>query len=127
MSALLHFGIQPGRDPLGRHPRVDTPLGRHRDEMATTEDGTHPTGMHSCVKCNIAYIVCNFLYNCDHFFVTVRILSFSYFIYCSKIWSPRKEISYSIDEAKLNGALGILSTVINLRNDINLLIFHCFY
>ena len=34
-----------GRHPLGRH----TPLGRHLHPVtATSVDGTHPTGMHSC-------------------------------------------------------------------------------
>ena len=33
-----------GRYPLGRHPRADTP--RH---TATAADGTHPTGIHSCL------------------------------------------------------------------------------
>ena len=35
----------PGQTPLGSDilPRVDTP------EMATEADGTHPTGLHSCV------------------------------------------------------------------------------
>ena len=51
-----------GRHPLGRHPlSADTsPLGRHPpsrhppwadtppQQMATTAEGTHPTGMHSC-------------------------------------------------------------------------------
>ena len=49
----------PGRHPLGRHapPWADTPLppGRHPSgqpspgQTATAADGTHPTGMHSCL------------------------------------------------------------------------------
>ena len=61
----------PGRHPPGRHPQADTllgrhppgrrPLGRHSSGQTTppadtpppqadpTADGTHPTGMHSCI------------------------------------------------------------------------------
>ena len=43
--------MPPGQTPLGRHPGADTPLGRHPppQEAATAADGTHPTGMHSCI------------------------------------------------------------------------------
>ena len=40
--------------PMGRHPWADTSLGRHPlgrpppHQTATSADGTHPTGMHSC-------------------------------------------------------------------------------
>ena len=56
-SASVHAGIHPrvdtplGRHPPGRHPPwVDTPppLG----QTATAADGTHPTGMHSCIYRN---------------------------------------------------------------------------
>ena len=54
----------PGRQPPlppGRHPLADTPPSRHTlgnhprqisppPEMATAADGTHPTGMQSCLK-----------------------------------------------------------------------------
>ena len=44
----------PGRalsgTPPGQTTWADTPLGRHPPpEMATAADGTHPTGMHSCI------------------------------------------------------------------------------
>ena len=40
--------------PLGRHPQADTPLGRPPGrhpppETVIAADGTHPTGMHSCI------------------------------------------------------------------------------
>ena len=45
-----------GYTPLGRHPPADTapvqtpPCPVHAGtHMATAADGTHPTGMHSCV------------------------------------------------------------------------------
>ena len=56
----------PGRQPLSHHPRQTPPRGRHPQadrqttpqpppqadtppqETATTADGSHPTGMHSC-------------------------------------------------------------------------------
>ena len=38
-----------GRHPFGQTPLwADTSLGRHWHQTATAEDGTHPTGMHSC-------------------------------------------------------------------------------
>ena len=44
-----------GRPPQGKHPKADTPWADTPGadtsllpEMATTADGTHPTGMHSC-------------------------------------------------------------------------------
>ena len=66
-SAWVHAGIHPlGRYPPGRHPQADTflsrpPLGIHPlyrhppgqtlppQQTATAVDGTHPTGMHSCL------------------------------------------------------------------------------
>ena len=41
-----------GYTSLGRHPtRADTPHPVHAGiDMATAADGTHPTGMHSCIK-----------------------------------------------------------------------------
>ena len=36
--------VRGGLHPLIRHPRADTP------QAATAEDGTHPTGMHSCLS-----------------------------------------------------------------------------
>ena len=66
VSASVHAGIHtsPRRHPLGRHPPPfgrhstrqtppprQTPPGRHPLPPAVTAaDGTHPTGMHSCVK-----------------------------------------------------------------------------
>ena len=63
-SASVHAGIHPapGRHPLGRHPPRHThplpsacwdtpPCPLHAGiDMATAADGTHPTGMHSCLK-----------------------------------------------------------------------------
>ena len=37
--------LPPGRHTLGNHSPADIP-----PEMATAADGTHPTGMHSCLK-----------------------------------------------------------------------------
>ena len=55
----------PGRYPLDRHPpppgrnpkrRADrSPFGRHPLETATSADGTHPTGKHSC-SCHAIYL-----------------------------------------------------------------------
>ena len=36
----------PGQTP----PWADTPPGRHPQETATAAEGTHPTGMQSCLK-----------------------------------------------------------------------------
>ena len=52
-----HADTAPGRHPLTRHPPVrhpppgrHPPLGRHPPQQtATAADGTHPTGMHSCL------------------------------------------------------------------------------
>ena len=53
-----------GADPpprLGRHPRTDTPLGRHSTwadtppPTANAADGTHTTGMHSCLLIQIQF------------------------------------------------------------------------
>ena len=33
----------PGQTPHHPPPQVDTPLGRHPPQTATTADGTHPT------------------------------------------------------------------------------------
>ena len=38
-----------GRHPQGRPPRQNTPQAIHPPETATAADGTHPTGMHSCL------------------------------------------------------------------------------
>ena len=39
-----------GRHPLGRPPpRADTPLADPHPQTATAADGTHLTGMHSCL------------------------------------------------------------------------------
>ena len=69
----VHSGVYPRADtPLGRHPhpRADTLLGKHPappgkqlhlpPETATAEDGTHPTGMHSC-SCMIRSLFVSFL------------------------------------------------------------------
>ena len=66
VSAWVHAGIHHPRadtspeadTPLGRHsPSGRHPLGRHHppeqtppQQMATAEDGAHPTGMHSCCE-----------------------------------------------------------------------------
>ena len=68
VSAPLHAGIHfPGTS--GRHPpRADTPLGRHPPWADTPSaqcmlgygqqaGGTHPTGMHSCSRCEWAFSV----------------------------------------------------------------------
>ena len=61
-SLLKHTPHSPGSTPLGSTPpRKHTPPGRHPlRETATTADGTHPTGMHSCYLCEL---VTNFLSN----------------------------------------------------------------
>ena len=40
----------PGRHPPGRHPPGRHP---HPGQMATAADGTHPTGMHSCLEITV--------------------------------------------------------------------------
>ena len=42
--------LPPGRHPPGKHPPWQTPP--HVQQMATTVDGTHSTGMHSCSDCS---------------------------------------------------------------------------
>ena len=48
MSASVHAGIHPPADPPSGRP----PLVRHPppQQTATAADGTHPTGMHSCIN-----------------------------------------------------------------------------
>ena len=51
-----------GRHPLGRqHPRPSRPLGRHPSpqQIATAADGTHPTGMHSCLDLLLLIASCS--------------------------------------------------------------------
>ena len=53
--------------PPARHPRVDTPSGRHPPQQAATAaDGTHPTGMHSCLVIIFEYrlALCRWLNVC---------------------------------------------------------------
>ena len=47
------WGVPPRQTPPPcRHPLADTPPGRHTPthQTATAAGGTHPTGMHSCIK-----------------------------------------------------------------------------
>ena len=53
VSHFVHRGCLPqcmlGYTPLGQTPPwADIPLGRNPQQTATTADGMHPTGMHSC-------------------------------------------------------------------------------
>ena len=54
-SGSLEGCLPLGPHPLGRHPPRQTPLqgryplGIHPHETATAADGTHPTGMQSCL------------------------------------------------------------------------------
>ena len=41
--------IPPGRHPLGQTPSGRHPPARDPPETATAANGTHPTGMHSCL------------------------------------------------------------------------------
>ena len=48
--------------PSDRHtPQADTPLTPHPQQTATAVDGTHPTGMHSCLTGNIKTIADQFM------------------------------------------------------------------
>ena len=85
VSHSVHRGMYPrmhwGRHPLGRHIPVctgaDIPLlGRHipactgvdtpPPPTATAEDGTHPTGMHSCSTEYIQLAACGQLLKKNH-------------------------------------------------------------
>ena len=52
LSVIVFTGGVWHTPPLGRHPlRQTPPLGRPPPpQMATAADGTHPTGMYSCLK-----------------------------------------------------------------------------
>ena len=54
--------------PQSRHPPEQNhppPRSRHPQETATVADGTHPTGMHSCVN--------NWIWNTSHYWWLFRI------------------------------------------------------
>ena len=59
VSHSVHGGVYPsmhwGRHPLGRHSPAQCMLGYTHPvpPAATAADGTHPTGMHSCLHKNI--------------------------------------------------------------------------
>ena len=117
VSVILSTGGG-GVHPLGRHPLRQTtppppgrppPWGRHSaPETATTADGTHPTGMHSCYLCHYWNVSRSLrsdtlpvLTKCS---AIVRRMSLSAFVKMQALWSKGCGINQPTSKHRVLGS-----------------------